>query len=74
MQFYFAEQIYQRKIAQIFGVFVKMHYRLSNKNIHTLMIKWFISLHFYKKLGGKKAETSSKSLVLIFAYILAFVR
>ena len=27
-----------------------------------------------KKLGGKKAETSSKSLVLIFAYILAFVR
>ena len=46
MQFSISERIYQRKLQLFFRVFVKLHNRLIMKNVHTLILKQFISFVF----------------------------
>lgn len=43
--FYFRADI-SKKIAAIFLVFVKLHNKLIMKNVHTLILKWFMTFVF----------------------------
>ena len=72
MQFSISEQIYQRKLQLFFGVFVKLHNRLIMKNVHTLILKQFISFVFCEFSVCRIQPTEQIFSTLTFAYILSF--